>query len=87
MILLKRGECRRRQRKEMYQLCRLSDLMTLIRISRLRWAGHVERMSDEDILKGIMDRKAEGRRINRRSKLRWINVVLEDTKKVGVKGW
>jgi hypothetical protein len=44
-------------------------------------------MSDEDILKGIMDRKAEGRRINRRSKLRWFNVVLEDTKKVGVKGW
>jgi hypothetical protein len=47
--------------KEPYQLYRSPDIITSIRISRLRWAGHVERMSDENILERIMD-CAQGKR-------------------------
>jgi hypothetical protein len=39
-------------------------------------------MCDEDILKIIMNCKLEGRRKIRRPELRWIDRVLEDTKKL-----
>ena len=58
--------------------------MTLIRISSLRWAGHVERMGG-DILKRIVGCKAEGRSRIDRPKRRWIDGVLEDVKKRGIK--
>jgi hypothetical protein len=44
-------------------------------------------MSSEDILMRIMDCKAEVRGRIGRTKLRWIDGVLEDTKKLGVKNW
>jgi hypothetical protein len=65
-----RGEWRIRYNKELYQLNRLPDITTSIKISRLRWAGHVERMSDEDIHKAIMDCNPEGKRRTERPKLR-----------------
>ena len=82
-----RGECRIRYNKELYQLYRSPGIITPIRISRLRWAGHAQRMSDENILKEIMDCKPEGRSRIGRPKLRWIDVELEDIKKLGVKNW
>lgn len=54
-------------------------------MSRLRWAGHVQRMNVEDILKGIIDCKPEGRRGVERPKLRWIGGVLEHIQKLGVR--
>ena len=44
-------------------------------------------MTDEDILTRIMDCKSEGRRIIERPKLRWIDGVLDDMKKLGIKNW
>jgi hypothetical protein len=44
-------------------------------------------MIDEDILKRIVDCKPERRRRIGRPKLRWINGVLADIKKVGVNNW
>jgi hypothetical protein len=59
--------------------------MTLNRISSLRWAGHVEMMGGEDILKRIVGCNAEGRSRIDRPKRRWIDGVLEDVKKRGIK--
>jgi hypothetical protein len=41
-------------------------------------------MNVEDILKGIIDCKPEGRRGVERPKLRWIGEVLEHIQKLGV---
>ena len=41
----------------------------------------------EDILKGFMDCKPEGRRRIERPKHRGIDGVLEDVKELGVKNW
>jgi hypothetical protein len=68
-------------------LYRSPDIITSIRIYRLRWAVHVERMSGEYILRRIMDCKPEGRRRIGRPKLRWVDGVLHNMKKVGVKNW
>jgi hypothetical protein len=80
-----RAECRKRCDEELYRLYRSPDV-TSIRISRLRWARHVERVSD-DILKRSMDCKEDGRRRIGRPKLRWIDGVLEDIKTPEVTIW
>ena len=72
--------------KELYQLHRSPDIIS-VRIFRLRWAGHVERMSGEDIFRRIMDCKPEGIRRIGRPKLRWIAGVMMDIKKLGVMNW
>ena len=61
--------------------------MTSIRIARLRWAGHVQRMNEEDVLKRIMKCTPEGKRGRGRPRLRWIDGILEDVKVLGVKNW
>jgi hypothetical protein len=81
------GECRVRYNKQLHQLYRSPDIVISIRIDRLRWTRNVERMTDEDILKRIMDCKSQERRRTGRPKLRCIDGVLVDMKKLGIKNW
>ncbi|PSN32641.1 hypothetical protein C0J52_13889 [Blattella germanica] len=54
---------------------------------RIRWAGHVQRMSET--AKKIFIGKLEGRRRRRRGRprKRWIDDVEEDLRKMGVRCW
>ena len=58
-----------------------------IRIPTLRWAGHVQRMNEKNVLKRIMKCTPEGKRGLGRPRLRWIDGILEDVKVLGVKNW
>jgi len=49
-----------------------TDLVTTIRITRLRWAGHIVRMQDNLPCKKITLDKPEGRRRVRRPNLGWM---------------
>ncbi|KAJ4452256.1 hypothetical protein ANN_03774 [Periplaneta americana] len=44
-------------------------------------------MADHEIPKKVMENKFEGKRSVGRPRLRWMDGVLEDLKKVGIKGW
>jgi hypothetical protein len=48
--------------EELYRLYDETDLVTAIRISRLRWAGHIVQMQDNLPCKKITVDKLEGRR-------------------------
>jgi hypothetical protein len=63
------------------------DIITLIKIRRLEWLGHVVRMDKTRSVKKIFEGKLEGRRGRGRSRLRWINDVEDDLRKLGVKHW
>jgi hypothetical protein len=63
------------------------DIVTVIKIQRLEWLGHVIRMNDTRIVKKIFEEKLEGRRGRSRPRLRWINNVEEDLRTLGVKIW
>ena len=63
------------------------DLVTAIKITRLRWAGHVMRVQDNLLCKKITLDKPEGRRRAGRPKLRWIDEVTRDAEKLGVSNW
>jgi hypothetical protein len=55
-------------------------------MSRLKYTGHIQRMSG-DIPRRIMVCKPEGRRRIGIPKIRWIDGVLKDIKELGVKNW
>jgi hypothetical protein len=61
--------------------------MTVIKIQRLEWLGHVIRMNETRSVKKIFEGKLEGRRGKGRPRLRWINNVKDDLRKLGVKRW
>ena len=49
------GEWRLKYNKELYDLHKAPDIITDIKISRLKWAGHIQRMNDSEMVKRISD--------------------------------
>jgi sorting nexin-29 len=81
------GEWRIRRNDELYSLYKDATITTEIRIGRLRWAGHIQRMADEDMPKKILNGMPGGRRRPRRPKLRWLDGVVRDARQIGISNW
>jgi len=64
-----------------------ADLVTTVKITRLRWAGQVMPIQDDLPCKKITLDKPEGRRRAGRPNLRWIVGVTKDAEKLGVRKW
>jgi hypothetical protein len=58
-----------------------------MKIARLRWAGHVIRMSDSEMSKLIMNYSPEGEKRARSPKAICIDTVDNDMRKAGVRNW
>ena len=58
--------------------------MTIIKIRRLEWLGHVSRMNETRSVKKIFEGKLQGRRGRGRLRLGCIN---DELRKLGVKRW
>jgi hypothetical protein len=59
-----------------------SDIVTYIKINRLKWTGHVIRMEEQSPRRRVLVAVVEGRRQRDRPKLRW-----EDARKMGERNW
>jgi len=81
------GHWRSRTNEEVRQLYGELDIVTEIRKGRLRWLGHVERMSEERVVKGLYQNTPEGSRSVGRPRLRWMDDVTEDLRRMGVTNW
>ena len=75
------------QNIELYELHKSSDIITDIKIARLRWAGHVQRMKNDEIVKRIMEGKPEGRRGVGRPCSKSRDTVQEDVMKLKIQNW
>ena len=62
------GMWRMRHNKEIYDLFKEPEISTLIKLKRLQWAGHVQRMNEGRIPKRVMTEVMSGRR-----QVRWVN--------------
>jgi len=62
-------------------------LVTTIRLTRLRWAGNIGRMQDNLPRKKITLGKPEGRRRVGRPNHRWMDGVMRDAERLGVRNW
>jgi hypothetical protein len=62
-------------------------VVTFIKLSRLRWAGHVMRLNDNDPAKKVLTSQPGGRRPRGKPKLRWQDQVAEDAARAGCRNW
>src|SRR5215475_614821 len=76
---------RSRYNEELYHLYDETDLVTTVKITRLRWAGHKVRMQDNLPCKKITLDKPEGRRRVGRPNLRWMDGVMRDAEIGGLR--
>jgi hypothetical protein len=60
------------------------DIVTLIKLGRLRWAGHVIRMVEDRPAKRILISNPGGARGRGRLKIRWEDGVDDDSKAIGM---
>jgi len=81
------GYWRSRTNEEVRQLYGELCIVTEIIKGRLRWLGHVERMSEERVVKRLYQNTAEGSRGVGRPGLRWMDDVREDQRRMGVTNW
>jgi hypothetical protein len=81
------GEWRIKCNYELYTFHKESDVVTYIKINRLRWAGHVIRLEEQNPARRVLVAAAEGRRQRGRPKLRWEDGVREDARKLGERNW
>jgi hypothetical protein len=80
------GQWRIRSKEELMTKYKAPDIVNVIKIRRLEWFGHVVRMNETRSVK-IFEGKLEGRRSRGRPRLRWMNDVEYDLRKLGVKRW
>jgi len=79
------GRWRIKMNEELMTKYKTPDIVSIIKIQRLEWLGHVVRMNEIRSIKKIFEGKLEGRRGRGRPRLRWINDVEDDLRKFGVK--
>ena len=79
------GQWRIKTNEELRTKYKSQDIVFVIKIRRLEWLGHVSRMNETRSVKKIFEGKLEGRRGRGRPRLRWINDVEDDLRKLGVK--
>jgi len=73
--------------KEIYAMVKKPTITETIRLNRLRWFGHVQRMEENRIPKKVLYMNLEASRLRSRPRNRWQDEVREDGRLVGGKGW
>lgn len=81
------GVWRKRYNQELYDLFKDVDISKFIKLTRLRWAGHVRRKEDSEICKMIWSAQPEGSRKRGRPRLRWKDEVDGDARDLGLRNW
>jgi hypothetical protein len=72
------GQWRIRTNAELTTMYKSQNIITVIKIRRLEWLGHIIRLDETKSVKKIFEGKLEGRRGRGRPRLRWINDVEDD---------
>lgn len=76
-----------RNNNELYQLYNCHDIVTYIKVQRLRWAGYIQRATEDYSPKQIMGGEMSRNSRPGRPKLRWPDGVERDVAIIGVRGW
>ena len=78
------GEWRRPHNEELNDLYSSPNIVRVIKSRRMRWAGHVTRMSEERGGYRVLVGKPEGRRPLGRPRRRWADNIRMDLQEVWV---
>ena len=72
-----------RYNSELYEI----NLETYVKLTRLRWLGHVVRMDNNRRVKIIHNGMPEGTRTRGRPRQRWMDNVMTDVREFGILNW
>jgi hypothetical protein len=76
------GQWRIKTSSELIAKYKSPDVVTAIKIRRQEWLGHVIRMNETRSVRKIFEGKLEGRRGRGRHRVRWIDDVEDDVRKL-----
>jgi hypothetical protein len=76
-----------RYNEELNTLLKGEDTVRFIKSQRIRWLGHVERMEDNAMPKRMLKGRLYSKRRKGRPRMRRLDDVESDLKKMEVKGW
>jgi len=77
------GELKRLHKEQQNDLYSSPNTVRVMKSSRLRWAGHVERMDEERVVYRVLVRKSGGKRPLGRPRRRWMDNIRMDLLEVG----
>ena len=80
------GNWYRRTNRALYELFK-EEVVKFIKLSRLRWAGHIMRLNDNDPARKVLMCQPGGSRPRGRPKLRWKDHVAGDAARAGCRKW
>ena len=81
------GTWRIKTNEELEMLIRKKNIVRFIKSQRLRWAAHVIRMDTKRTVKKLTEWEPCSSRPVGRPRLRWLDQVEEDLKKMKVRNW
>jgi hypothetical protein len=73
--------------KEIYTMAKKCIIIEIIRLNRLGWIGHVQRMEENRIPKNVLYMNSEATKLRGRTRNGWQDEVREDGRLVVGKGW
>ena len=76
-----------RRNDELEAIIKGENIVRFIRCQRIRWLGHIERMQVTAIPKRMLYGKMYAKRRRGRPKMRWLDDMSMDLRKMGVNEW
>jgi len=77
------GEWRKMHNEELNDLYSLPNIVRVVKLRRMRWAGHVARMGEDRGVHRVLVGKPEGKRPLGRPRCRWEDNIKMDLQEVG----
>jgi hypothetical protein len=77
----------RRHNNELMQLYGDLDIVSFIRINRLRWIGHISRMDNNRMVYQVFANQSQGSRPRGRPNSRWWDCVYDDITTCKIRNW
>jgi hypothetical protein len=78
---------RKRHNKKLKQMFGDLDILSFVRISRLKWIGRVNRTESKRTVSQVFNNNPQGSRPRGRPRNRWWNCVQTDIKKCKINNW
>jgi len=73
--------------KEIYAIVKKPTIIETIRLNRLHWFGHVQRMQENRIFRRVLYINLGTTKLRGRPRNRWQDEVREDGRIIGGEGW
>lgn len=77
----------RRSNAELYELFRDTRISNFIKMRRMQWLGHLERMVEGRDVRSLAWKIPEGKRKRGRPRKRWRDAIEEDLAEKGIQNW